>query len=224
MSQRVQSSGVSVPRTRVRAASKTAGPDQRSRERIHRAALARFARYGYEAVSLQQIADDVGLHKSSLFHHYRGKSALLKEVLAEVMQRILLHVRPLKAQDRPSAESLLTTVYALADHFCDEPEAARLLLALMTAPEDSELRRQEADALEFYETVATFLDRARRIGVIGRIRIRHAIPNLIGLILVYPAIAHDLSALIGKDAFSAKARQGRRQDLERAVRALLQLS
>jgi AcrR family transcriptional regulator len=194
-----------------------------SRERIHRAALGRFARYGYDAVSLQQIADEVGLHKSSLFHHYAGKAALLRAVLSEVLDGILQHLRPLQTDDAPSAQALLRVFRALADHFCDQPNAARLLLALMTSPDDSELRRQAPNDEQLYVIVGQYLDRARRAGVVGRIQIRQAIPNLIGLMLAYPAVAHDLTPLLGGDPFSARVRQARREDLERALRSLLQL-
>jgi len=188
------------------------------------AALERFARYGYDAVSLQQIADDVGLHKSSLFHHYPSKAVLLRTVLGEVIGGVLEHVRLLQADEPPSADRILRVMRALGEHFCDQPHAARLLLAVMTAPDDSELRRQAPDALEFYTTVGTYLDRARRAGVVGRIQIRQAIPNLIGLVLVYPAVAHHLVPLVGTDPFSSRARQTRREDLERALYSLLRLN
>jgi AcrR family transcriptional regulator len=191
-----------------------------SRQRIQRAALGLFARYGYEGVSLQQIADAVGLHKSSLFHHYPGKSALFEDVLDHVVGRVLALVRPLD-DNPPRLETLLEVLDSLVDHFCDEPEAARLLLAVMSAPDDSELRRGGSGDLEFYRVVASFLDRARKIGVIGRVHIRQAIPNLIGLVLVYPAVARDLAELVGKDPFSSRARQIRKEELARMIRALV---
>jgi AcrR family transcriptional regulator len=192
-----------------------------SRQRIHRAALERFARDGYDAVSLQQIADEVGLHKSSLFHHYSSKAVLLGAVLSEVITRVLEHVRPLQTGEPPNTEVMFDVFRALTDHFCDHPHAARLLLAVMTAPDDAELRRQAPDGAEFYAILAQYLERARRAGVVGQISIRQAIPNLMGMVLFYPAVAHHLVPLVGDDPFSPRARQARRQDLERAIRALL---
>jgi len=43
--------------------------------------------------------------------------------------------------------------------------------------------------------------------------IRQAIPNLMGLILFYPAVANDLRDLLGADAFSPRARQIRKAEL-----------
>jgi AcrR family transcriptional regulator len=196
------------------------------RERIHAAALSLFARYGYEGVSLQRIADEVGLHKSSLFHHYRGKLALLDEVLDAVMARMLEHVRPLERDEPPRLDTLLGVVEALVDHFGDEPEAARMLVGAMTAPDDSELRDVDASELvsEFFRIVTDWMDRARRAGAIRHLNIRQTIPNLIGLVLFYPAVAKDLAELVGGEPFSARARQIRKQELGYAIRVLLQMS
>lgn len=54
-------------------------------ERICAAALLRFAQFGYEATSLSQIAEDVGIRKASIYTHFRSKDALFMEVYAEAL-------------------------------------------------------------------------------------------------------------------------------------------
>ena len=44
-------------------------------------ASALFSRKGYSATSLKEIADQVGLHKTSLFHYFRNKEEILMEVM-----------------------------------------------------------------------------------------------------------------------------------------------
>ena len=143
-------------------------PDASSRERIHAAALSLFARYGYEGVSLQMIADAVGLHKSTLFHHYASKLALVDEVLDDAVGRVLGHVAPLETEEQPRLETLLGAVDALVDRFSNEPEAARLLVSAMASPDDSELRQagSAGHTLRLYGILASWLDRARRSGAI----------------------------------------------------------
>jgi AcrR family transcriptional regulator len=198
--------------------------DERSRKRIHTAALSLFSRYGYEGVSLQRIADEVGLHKSSLFHHYPGKLALLDEVLDAVIARVLATVRPLEHDAPPRLATFLRVVDDLVDHFSDEPEAAQMLINAMTAPDDSDLRRADAgeQVLEFFEVVTSWMDRARRAGVIRHLNIRQAIPNVIGLVLFYPAVARDLVALVGREPFSPRARQIRKQEVRYVLRVQLE--
>jgi AcrR family transcriptional regulator len=194
-----------------------------SRQRIHRVALQLFARYGYEGVSLQQIADEVGLHKSSLFHHYRNKLELRNEIMEAVLEDVLACVRPL-VEAEVSIDTFLEGFDRLVDHFSEQPEAARLLVSAMSAPDDSDLRRGRATdrVLEFYVSLAGWLERARRLGVVRPLNIRQAIPNLIGLVLFYPAVAGDLSELVGTDPFAPRAREIRKQELRILVRALLE--
>jgi len=129
-----------MSRARSRAPLRPPASDvERSKDRIHAAALALLARYGYEGVSLQQIADAVGLHKSSLFHHYRGKLELAKEVFEAVVAGVALRVRPLERDEPPRLDTLLAVTDDLVDHFAAEPGAARLILSVMIAPRDSDL-------------------------------------------------------------------------------------
>lgn len=44
-------------------------------------ASALFSRKGYSATSLKEIADEVGLHKTSLFHYFKNKEEILMEVM-----------------------------------------------------------------------------------------------------------------------------------------------
>lgn len=199
-------------------------PDvESSKERIHAAALHLLARYGYEGVSLQRIADEVGLHKSSLFHHYRGKLELATEVFVAAMERVLALVEPLAHDDPPRRETFVAVIEACADHFADEPNAARLLLSVLVAPDDSDLNiplgRDDASnpVLRLFTILGTWLERARRTGVVRPLSIRQTIPNLMGLVLLHPAVASGLGGLTGSEAFGPKQRALRKAEL----RALL---
>lgn len=50
-------------------------------DEIIRVASVLFSRKGYSATSLKEIADQVGLHKTSLFHYFRNKEEILMEVM-----------------------------------------------------------------------------------------------------------------------------------------------
>ncbi len=107
-------------------AARTAGPDVRTQ--ILREATRLFAAQGFEATSLQEIADAVGVRKPSLLHHFASKDALRQSVLAEMLQhwsvvlpKVLLAATSSHGQfDGVLAE---TTLF-----FSEEPDRARLLL------------------------------------------------------------------------------------------------
>ncbi len=169
------------------------------------------------------IADEVGLHKSTLFHHYANKLQIADEVLDEIVARVLVWIDRVNQEDPPVLESFYAAIEELTDWFADEPDAARLLVSAMSAPRDSELVRAGSAerVMKFYSGLAIWLDRARKAGVIRRVSIRQAIPNMIALTLYYPAVAGDLVDLVGKDPFSPRARQVRKQELRRMLGGLL---
>jgi AcrR family transcriptional regulator len=217
-----------VSRARSRAPLRPPASDvERSKDRIHAAALALLARYGYEGVSLQQIADAVGLHKSSLFHHYRGKLELAKEVFEAVVAGVALRVRPLERDEPPRLDTLLAVTDDLVDHFAAEPGAARLILSVMIAPRDSDLNYPISledtrhPVVEVQAILWRWLDRARRHGAIRPANLRQMLFNLYGLVLLYPAVAEEHSAVAGPDPFSAKARRVRKDELRLLLRGAL---
>ncbi len=57
-----------------------------TREEIVEAALELFAVNGYEATSISQLADAVGIRKASLYSHFAGKQDILDTVVETVLK------------------------------------------------------------------------------------------------------------------------------------------
>lgn len=53
----------------------------RTRERARQVALRLFTEQGYEATSLRQIANELGINKASLYYHFDGKEAIVQSLL-----------------------------------------------------------------------------------------------------------------------------------------------
>ena len=58
-----------------------------TKQRILREALRLFSQKGYDAVSVEQIADAVGIRAPSLYKHYKGKQDIFDAILTETAQR-----------------------------------------------------------------------------------------------------------------------------------------
>ena len=58
-------------------------------KQIRRAAVSLIAEHGFEAMSLRQLADEVGLTAGSLYNHIGSKQDLLNGLLQAVMQDLL---------------------------------------------------------------------------------------------------------------------------------------
>ena len=62
---------------------RTAGSDgKKTRAAIHAKALELIVRHGYEALTMRQLADAVGLQAGALYHYYPSKQALLSALVA----------------------------------------------------------------------------------------------------------------------------------------------
>ena len=59
----------------------TALPESEARNRVLDAARPLFVDYGYKGVSMQQIAAAAGIHKATLYHHFKDKDALFAAVV-----------------------------------------------------------------------------------------------------------------------------------------------
>jgi AcrR family transcriptional regulator len=74
--------------TPVRGISSRAAQAERTRQQILETAQRLFAEQGYDATSLQMIADELGLTKAAVYYHFRAKSDILRAAVMPGMQRL----------------------------------------------------------------------------------------------------------------------------------------
>ena len=60
----------------------------RTRDRILDAALALFAEQGYDATSMREISEQLGITKAALYYHFDSKADIVREMLAETERRV----------------------------------------------------------------------------------------------------------------------------------------
>ena len=199
------------------------------RQRILEVALELFAEFGSEGTSLQQVADRVGLHKSTLFHHFKSKEELAHEVFRGLGERLLKRLEPILAEDPPRFESLLDALDASVEHFAQEPAAGRLMMRLMVTSRGSGAAATSATPLSDADPtdrvlilVGAWLARARAAGVIRHAPVRHTVINLMGLVLFYPAVAHHIPpAVLQADPLSVEMLESRKRELRAFLKGAL---
>jgi len=70
-----------------------------TRERIQGVALERFTVNGYDQTSLREIAEDLGVSKAALYHHFKTKEEILDSLLGQVSEEIDALVSWMQAGD-----------------------------------------------------------------------------------------------------------------------------
>ena len=136
--------------------------NQALRERILACALARVSAGGFAALTMQALAEDVGIATGSLYRHFRGKGELAVEVFAAASQGELDALAAvLAAPGRPSARLAagLRQFAARAWH------SRRLAFALIAEPVDPEVDEQRLLYREAYaELFGALLDEGMAAG------------------------------------------------------------
>lgn len=94
--------------------------ESNTRERIRHEAAALFRRKGFNGTSMAELAAEVGITKSSLYHHFPSKQALLSEIIEETVSRVTPLVQEVAESQLPIRERLgkavaLHTVEAIRD-------------------------------------------------------------------------------------------------------------
>ena len=52
-----------------------------NKEKIFDRSIDLFSQFGYDRVSMRQIAKEVGIKESSIYNHYKSKESILDEIL-----------------------------------------------------------------------------------------------------------------------------------------------
>lgn len=81
-----------------------------TRERILHEAAALFREKGFNGASMSDLAAEVGMTKSSLYHHFPSKQSLLSEIVERTVSRVTPMIEEILVLDLPVAERLRRAV------------------------------------------------------------------------------------------------------------------
>jgi TetR/AcrR family transcriptional regulator, lmrAB and yxaGH operons repressor len=117
-----------------------------ARDEVERSIARVFRRYGYEGATLGVIAQETGLGRSSLYHHFsRGKEEMAERALALVEQQFAERILPALMQDGEPEGRLARHAEGLRDYY----EGGRLgcLVAAFTMQGSPEQTRADMGRL-----------------------------------------------------------------------------
>ncbi len=77
-----------------------------TKEKIFNVSLNLFSKRGYDSVSLREIAEEVGIKKSSIYSHYSSKEAILMEIFNQFTESFEIDDKDIELnEDNPLLET-----------------------------------------------------------------------------------------------------------------------
>ena len=89
-----------------------------TKERIRTEALHLFAQYGYDAISVAQIAKAVGIQAPSLYKHYASKEDIFLAIIKEMEKRYAQHAAGMQIKTESCIHKLRMTSLSIWACIC----------------------------------------------------------------------------------------------------------
>ena len=120
-----------------------------------------FARRGYTAASMNEVAAACAVSKATLYHYVRDKHALLAQIAAEHVARLEALVRQVKGQRLSPAEELDTLIRRFTAAYADAQHEHRVLTEDVKFLRDAERAAVEGGQRRVVAAFATAITRVR---------------------------------------------------------------
>ncbi len=174
-----------------------------TRDQLLNAARGLFAERGFYGVSIANIADELGLTKQALLHHFSTKEKLYGEVLQRISHEIIALLRTAQTRSDDPVAQLKLVLAAIITNTPADAERARLLMRELLD------NKRRADAASTWH-LKPFLD--------GLVAIAKATPNwvsasdsqalalvyqLLGAISYYAVSEPTLRGILGEASLAA---------------------
>jgi len=196
---------------------------ERTRAAILAAAERLFAKGGYAATRLEDVADAVGLKRAALFYHFRDKQALYDAVIEEAFQELVARLEAALSAGGPIGPRVEAAVEVWVDAIQARPALARLVLRHAADAEERPPAPLFPAAERLLRIAWALFEEGRRSGELEPLHGDpfHAASALIGATVFYVSALAPLLPLRAFDPLAPEQMAAHKRDSLRTARRLL---
>jgi TetR/AcrR family fatty acid metabolism transcriptional regulator len=170
-------------------ASKAAAVDKR--RQILDAAVRVFARQGFHATRVSDIADEAGVAYGLVYHYFRSKDEVLNELFVERWSLLLTAIEEADRTGGPHRVRLAAVASFIIDSYRHDPELMKVIIVEVTRAANSFGQTHLAEIRRAYESIAKIVADGQEAG-----EFRSDIAPLFASMSFYGAIEQLLSGWI----------------------------
>jgi TetR/AcrR family transcriptional regulator, fatty acid metabolism regulator protein len=137
-------------------------PDRR--RAILDAAVKVFARQGFHACRVSDIADEAGVAYGLLYHYFPSKEDVLSTVFLERWGVMLQMIRDVDRQPQPAREKLAAIASFIVDSYRHDPDLMKVIIVEVTRAANSFGQTHLEQIREAYLLIAAIVTKAQHEG------------------------------------------------------------
>lgn len=135
------------------------------RRAILDAAVKVFARQGFHACRVADIADEAGVAYGLVYHYFPSKDEILNTLFLERWEVMLQTIREVDAQDVSVREKLIAIASFIVDSYAHDPDLMKVIIVEVTRAANSFGQTHLGKIREAYSLIAEIVTKAQNDGL-----------------------------------------------------------
>jgi TetR/AcrR family fatty acid metabolism transcriptional regulator len=134
------------------------------RRQILDAAVRVFARQGFHACRVSDIADEAGVAYGLVYHYFDSKEQVLNELFSERWSLLLAAIQEVDSRPVSAREKLDTVARFIIESYRHDPELMKVIIVEVTRAANSFGRTHLPEIRRAYESIEKIVEGAQRDG------------------------------------------------------------
>jgi TetR/AcrR family transcriptional regulator, fatty acid metabolism regulator protein len=167
----------------------TARPTSDRRRELVRAAIRVFARTGFHAARVGDIAEEAGVAHGLLYHYFRSKEDVLETIFRETWTRLVEQTHAIEASDAPLREQIRRFASIFLGSWLLTPSLARVIIREIAR--SPEVNKRVEEIREVFVSLTRMIEKAQARG-----ELRRELDPLLATWILYGALEEILTGWV----------------------------